>query len=105
VALGHRQEHVPERRFAAERGADADQPPDHPVLRLAQERGHAEHQERQGPDDEPVELRGIAGGHGRDASGEDGPDAERRERGDYGPHASIVRGASGKRHEVNRKPV
>ena len=96
MGLGHRQEHVPERRVAAERGADADQPPDHPVLRLAQEPGHAEHQERQGSDDEPVELRGIAGGHGHDASGEDRPAAERRERGDDGPHASIVRGTSGK---------
>ena len=96
VVLGHRQEHVPERRVAAERDADADQPPDHPVLRLAQEPGHAEHQERHGPDQEPVDLRAVAGGDGHDAGGEDHPAAERRERGDYGPHASIVRGTCGK---------
>ena len=92
MILGHRQEHIPERHVAAERDADTHQPPGHPVLRLAQESDQADHQERQGPDHEPAGFRAVAGGHGNRAGGEDHPATERRERGDYGPHASIVRG-------------
>jgi hypothetical protein len=56
VILGHRQEHIPERYVAAERDAETNQPPDHPVLRLAQESDQADHQERQGPNHEPVDF-------------------------------------------------
>ena len=91
MVLGHRQEHVPERHVAAEGDADTHQPPGHPVPRLAQESDQPNHQEQQGPQHEPASFWGVAGGHGHRAGGEDHPATEHRERGDYGPHASIVR--------------
>ena len=43
-----------------------------------------------GPTTSQVGLRTVAAGHGHREGGEDHPAPERRERGDYGPHASIV---------------
>ena len=90
VVLGQRQEHVPERHVAAERDAHADQPPDHRAAGLSQVPDQPDQPERQRPEQEPGGLRTVALSHRHREGGQDHPAPERRERGDYGPHASIV---------------
>ena len=90
MLLGQRQEHVSERYVAAERDAHADQPPDHRVAGLTQVPDQPDEPERQRPEQEPFGLAAVSVGHGDHEGGQDHPAPERRERGDYGSHASIV---------------
>ena len=90
MVRGQRQEHVAERHVAAERHAHADQPPDHRLARHAQVPDHPDQPERQRPEQEPFGFGAVPVRHGYHEGGQDHPASERRERGDYGPHVSIV---------------